>query len=55
MEEFCDKNKNLSMTHREFIALFADHINICKFDARERRRTPTWKEVVLKDGELTTT
>src|SRR3989344_47764 len=51
MEEFCNKNSNLAITHREFLELFAKHINVCKFDEKERRRMPTWKEVVLREGE----
>ncbi len=45
MEEFCDKCQNLTMTHREFLELFAKHMNICRFDEFERKRMPSWKEV----------
>ena len=51
MEEFCDKNPGLKMTHKEFLELFSKHMNVCIFDENERRRMPTWKEVVMKEGE----
>ena len=51
MEAFCDKNPTLSMTYKEFLELFSKHMNVCIFDEKERRRMPTWKEVVLKEGE----
>lgn len=51
MEEFCDKNDDLNMTHGEFIEFFTQYMNVCRFDEKERRRIPTWKEVVLKEGE----
>ena len=51
MEFFCAKNPELKITHREFIEMFSKHINVCKFDEKERKRMPTWKEVVLREGE----
>ena len=51
MEEFCDKNPDLKMTHKEFLELVSKHMNVCIFDENERRRMPTWKEVVMKEGE----
>lgn len=51
METFCDKNKSLKMKHKEFVSFFAHDMNVCKFNVEERKRMPTWKEVLSKEPE----
>lgn len=50
LQEFAKQNPTMFIRHRDFVEMFADRMDICRFDSKERRRMPTWKEVVIKEG-----
>lgn len=45
--EFVEKNKNLKMTHSDFLKLFNDHMLICTLDDHFKRRSMGWKLFTL--------
>ncbi len=41
--QFSEKNKNLKMTHREFLELFNNHMTLCTLDEGFKRKHIDWK------------
>ncbi|MBU0460845.1 MAG: hypothetical protein KKH52_00010 [Nanoarchaeota archaeon] len=43
LQLFVEKNPAVRMTHRNFLDLFNDHLNVCKLDSSFKRRSIGWK------------
>ena len=43
LREFAEKHKQLTMTHKEFLILFHDHMSLCTLKDSFKRRSIGWK------------
>jgi len=50
LQEFAKQNPTMMVKHSDFVQMFADKMDICMFNSAERKRMPTWKEVVMREG-----
>lgn len=43
LQEFAEKHKPLTLTHKEFLILFYDHMTLCTLNDSFKRRSIGWK------------
>lgn len=69
LQDFANKHQDLTMTHKEFLGLFHDHMSLCTLKDSFKRRSIGWKlferlqdtpnydsdKIIVEDGRIKTT
>lgn len=66
LQEFANKHQDLTMTHKEFLEIFHNHMSLCILDDSFKRRSIGWKlferlketpnydsdKIIVEDGRI---